>query len=299
MPKDFDPKLPKRKAPYPDRKPSKPKSSTQQDRGEDKQYPSVNELKRRIRDVRRLLSKTDLPADKRIIQERALAGYEKELADEEQRRERSRMIKKYHFVRFLDRKTATKKVNKLNRTRDELANTKTTDGGIDEETKKKLEKLDARLRIARVNLNYTIYYPLMKKYISIYAERKKAGDDQNQDGEEGSEEDGGELELSASATEEKKAMWLVVEKCMEDGTLDLLREGKLDLSGGEGAGEKSEASKSRSKKDSGTKKAGRKEKTNVKTSRSEDRKGKSTKHAPPVSAEEAEGDESDGGFFEM
>lgn len=97
MPKDFDPKHPKRKTPY--SKP-KPKSSQSQER-EEKQYPSVNDLKRRIRDVKRLLAKPDLPADKRIIQERALSGYEKELADEEKRRERSRMIKKYHFVRFL------------------------------------------------------------------------------------------------------------------------------------------------------------------------------------------------------
>ena len=64
-------------------------------------YPSVNELKRRIRDVKRLLNREDLPADVRIIQERALSGYEKDLEDEMQRRDRSQMIKKYHFVRFL------------------------------------------------------------------------------------------------------------------------------------------------------------------------------------------------------
>ena len=64
-------------------------------------YPSVNELKKRIRDVKRLLNKTDLPADARIVQERALSGYEKELEDELKRRDRSKMIKKYHFVRFL------------------------------------------------------------------------------------------------------------------------------------------------------------------------------------------------------
>lgn len=64
-------------------------------------YPSVNELKRRIRDVKRLLNRADLPADARIVQERALAGYEKDLEEELKRRNRSEMIKKYHFVRFL------------------------------------------------------------------------------------------------------------------------------------------------------------------------------------------------------
>jgi rRNA-processing protein Efg1 len=64
---------------------------------------SVNELKRRIRDVKRLLNHADLPGDARIIQERALAGYEKDLAAEVEKRKRSEMIKKYHFVRFLGR----------------------------------------------------------------------------------------------------------------------------------------------------------------------------------------------------
>lgn len=68
---------------------------------EKQNYPSVNELKRRIRDVKRLLSRGDLAADARIVQERALAGYKKDLEDETQRRARSQMIKKYHFVRFL------------------------------------------------------------------------------------------------------------------------------------------------------------------------------------------------------
>lgn len=64
-------------------------------------YPSVNDLKKRIRDVKRLLNKPDLPADALVLQQRALAGYEQDLAEEMTRRQRSQMIKKYHFVRFL------------------------------------------------------------------------------------------------------------------------------------------------------------------------------------------------------
>lgn len=62
---------------------------------------SINDLKRRIRDVKRLLSRANLSPEARIIQERALKGYEKDLKDEQDRRQRSEMIKKYHFVRFL------------------------------------------------------------------------------------------------------------------------------------------------------------------------------------------------------
>lgn len=68
---------------------------------QEKEYPSVNELKKRIRDVKRLLNKQNLSADARVVQERALSGYEQDLAEETARRERSQMISKYHFVRFL------------------------------------------------------------------------------------------------------------------------------------------------------------------------------------------------------
>jgi rRNA-processing protein Efg1 len=63
---------------------------------------SINDLKRRIRDVKRLLARhADLLPEARIVQERALAGYERDLEGEQERRARSEMIKKYHFVRFL------------------------------------------------------------------------------------------------------------------------------------------------------------------------------------------------------
>jgi hypothetical protein len=63
---------------------------------------SINDLKRRIRDVKRLLSRAEnLSPEARIVQERALKGYERDLEQEQARRQRSEMIRKYHFVRFL------------------------------------------------------------------------------------------------------------------------------------------------------------------------------------------------------
>lgn len=96
--------MPKRK--HPDRSasptaaapPSKKKPHPQK---QELDRPSVNELKKQIRNARRLLARDDLPADSRIVQERALAGSEKELEEETRRRQRSEMIGKYHFVRFL------------------------------------------------------------------------------------------------------------------------------------------------------------------------------------------------------
>lgn len=150
-------------------------------------------------------------------------------------------------------------------------------------------------------MNYTIYYPLTEKYISIYAEKKSKGEkggqaeDGDQDMEEEEQARQGEDGLSASATAEKLAMWRTVEKCMEDGTLDLLREGQLGLNGEKESGEKNKAESS--KKKSAGEKGSTKEKTDVKASKTKARQGKSTKHSAPAPADE--GDESDGGFFEM
>lgn len=77
------------------------KSKAQPTPRNERESRSVNELKKRIRDVKRLLNKGTLPPDARVVQERALAGYEQDLEDETTRRDRSHLIKKYHFVRFL------------------------------------------------------------------------------------------------------------------------------------------------------------------------------------------------------
>ncbi|KAL2833206.1 hypothetical protein BJY01DRAFT_225278 [Aspergillus pseudoustus] len=289
----------KRKSPYPPSSsgtPLKRKKTTTITRNPDEQpaQTSINDLKRRIRDVKRLLYKSDLPADKRIIQERALKGYEKELADEEGRRERSKMIKKYHFVRFLDRKTATKEVNRLTRQHDELAKSDITEGNT-KTKKKELAQLARQIHIAKVNLNYTIYYPLTEKYISIYAEKKQKKKEGGQ-GTDGDLSDEEAVEAAAGlSAAERTAMWRVVEKCMEEGTLDRLREGKLDVNGER----KSKADRSETASEDTTGKKGSKEKVDKHSKPREaiGRQERKTKHAPPPKQEEE--DESDGGFFEM
>ncbi|KAL4962322.1 Efg1 domain-containing protein [Aspergillus stella-maris] len=323
MPKAFNPPKTPRKTPYPTTSKSKPKPSSNRkptDRTpgtEAKEFPSINELKRRIRDSKRLLNKPDLPADKRIIQERALKGYEKELADEEKRRDRSRMIKKYHFVRFLDRKTATKEVTRLTKKLNELSSSSTDDPSLSDEAKrKKLVKLESRLHNAKVNLNYTIYYPLTEKYVSLYAEKKQAGKDGKDAAAESDDEDeienaqkGGRRSSTASTAPVtvlgSQAMWQAVQRCMEEGTLNQLREGKLDLSNGaskakgksKGQGKEAETnSAAKEKKDKGAAngKEGKTNKDNI------TRKGKPAKYpvpAPPPAQED--GDDSDGGFFDV
>jgi hypothetical protein len=281
----------------------------------ERQYPSVNELKKRIRDVKRLLQKPKLPADARIVQERALAGYEQDLAEENARRERSQMIKKYHFVRFLgtsrklslvklrvansalrpDRKNATKHLNRLERRQKEQT--------LDSKQKKHLE---SKIHAARVNLNYTIYYPLTEKYIALYPKSKTSDKDGADSGSES------EAEQKTRDDEEKPPIWSVVEKCMEEGTLGQLRDGKLNI----GADGKQTAPPSAKAGADTVSKKGKKESKELKDSKSQkprstddkskydnftrkDRRREQAKEQAKMPAPvQTDGDESDGGFFE-
>ena len=62
---------------------------------------SVNPLKKKIRDITRLLERSeDLPPGVRIEHERALASYKQDLVAADDEKRRQKMIKKYHMVRF-------------------------------------------------------------------------------------------------------------------------------------------------------------------------------------------------------
>jgi len=67
--------------------------------------------------------------------------------------------------------------------------------------------LKDQMHIAEVDLNYAQYYPLMEAYISLYPQKE--------------EEDGDDVKVAG--TRPKPPMWVEVEKCMEGGTLDQLR----------------------------------------------------------------------------
>ncbi|PWY73822.1 hypothetical protein BO94DRAFT_474966 [Aspergillus sclerotioniger CBS 115572] len=271
-------------------------------------YPSVNELKKRIRDVKRLLNKADLPADARIVQERALKGYENDLEEELKRRDRSKMIKKYHFVRFLDRKTASKDISRLTRREKEITSSSTLES---KEKERKLKALAEKLHVARVNLNYTIYYPLSEKYIALYAEQRKKTTTTGGKGDGEDSDDDARFGPIHATVAEKPGMWHVVEKCMAEGTLDELRDGKMKVKvdGEDATGEKKQkvvvkegkknsaaAAVKEVKSDRNTKgwervESGRSERSKRRAAARED-------YARRNAAKD-DGEESDGGFFEM
>ncbi|CZT03639.1 related to rRNA-processing protein efg1 [Rhynchosporium agropyri] len=159
---------------------------------------SVNAIKKRIRDVSRRLERSEnAPADKKLEDERALIAYQQELADAEAEKIRQKMIKKYHMVRFFERRKAERQLKRL---RKRLLETKSTE---------EVETLKAEMHIVEVDLNYTQYHPLSEAYISLYPNVSSAG--------------GEEEETRGDTGKSKPPIWAEVEQAMEDGTLRKLR----------------------------------------------------------------------------
>lgn len=113
----------------------------------------------------------------------------------------------------------------------------------------RLVELEKQIYSTEVDINYAKYSPLTEKYISLFPsdkskdkegrkKNKKDGDDgQEQEGEseDGEEENQEKSELGQKlapiryASSERPPLWYAVEQSMKDGTLELLREGKLGI----------------------------------------------------------------------
>jgi hypothetical protein len=208
-----------------------------------------------------------------------------------------------------DRKAASKDLNRLLRREKEIS-----DSDLDKAAKEeKLAALARKIHVARVNHNYTIYYPLTQKYVALYAEKKKKKKESTAESEKPNESDA-EVgsKLIYETTGERPPMWSVVEKCMEDGTLDLLREGKLNSEEGEKGSQAPEQKRSKKSTDEDQHARNKSSKERVsdkasgksrKSERKEDRKptkSSATEGAYWSSNEHNDdGNESDGGFFEV
>ncbi|KAI9791664.1 MAG: 18S rRNA maturation protein [Piccolia ochrophora] len=161
---------------------------------------SINTLRREIRSITRLLAHSqDLPADVRMENERALAAYNQEVEAVEQENRRQKMIKKYHMVRFFERKKATRLLKRLQK---QMMQDQSGDS----------PHLKQQLHEAQVDLNYTLYHPLDQKYVALY----------------GSRGGGGETEDTQehTVTRERPSMWKVVESMVSESDLQALRDGK-------------------------------------------------------------------------
>ena len=79
---------------------------------------------------------------------------------------------------------------------------------LETESTDEVEALKRQMHVAEVDLSYTQYCPLSEPYVSLYSQKSSVAE----------EDDCGTAVLTP-----KPAMWAEVEKCLEDGTLDRLR----------------------------------------------------------------------------
>ncbi|CAI2015949.1 hypothetical protein SEUBUCD646_0G05140 [Saccharomyces eubayanus] len=116
----------------------------------------ANKIKRRIRDLERLLEKKKdiLPSTVIIEKERNLQALRLELQNNELKNKIKANAKKYHMVRFFEKKKALRKYNKLLK--------KANESDSDD------KDLQAQLRATKVELCYVINFPKTEKYIALY-----------------------------------------------------------------------------------------------------------------------------------
>ncbi|EME87920.1 uncharacterized protein MYCFIDRAFT_205844 [Pseudocercospora fijiensis CIRAD86] len=169
----------------------------------------VNELKSQIRSLKRLLER-DLPANVRVEKERALQTVTKELQDAERAKKKSGMIGKWHKVRFFDRQKAERRLKKARKALEAAA-------GADAALEKTVEDCE-------VDVSYAIYYPLEVDYVPLFPSKRK---------KDGEATERAETDDKAAGREGDQEMWETVRKCMAEGTLQDLREGRLRASGAE------------------------------------------------------------------
>jgi rRNA-processing protein Efg1 len=172
--------------------------------------------------------------------------------------------------------------------------------------------LAQKIHAARVNLNYTIYCPLTEKYISLYPKSK--GKSEEAGAESASESDSQERKKNDG--DAKPPLWPVVEKCMEEGSLDLLREGKLNI-GADGQRISAPSKKSTATAESQQPKIKKEHKEPKELKNVPEKEKRSSRHAESKKREkpghkdhgrgrnkahdvpaEPDGNDSDGGFFE-
>jgi hypothetical protein len=80
-------------------------------------------------------------------------------------------------------------------------------------------KLQQRVHNAEVDVNYAIYYPLMRPYSSLYPKSKNRKVDDSEDAEDTGEDAKNSAEIDGPKGDVE--MWKTVEKAMEEGTLGL------------------------------------------------------------------------------
>lgn len=115
--------------------------------------------KKKIRDIERLLKRDKLPADVRAENQRALKALKIDLESTQDHLKSKKIAKKYHMVRFFERKKALRKLKQAKKAYDEVA---------EKEVKKDIKKARKVVRHCEIDFAYTVLFPKNQKYISLY-----------------------------------------------------------------------------------------------------------------------------------
>lgn len=131
---------------------------------------STVRVKKKIKSIEGLLKRDTLPADIRIEKERALKALRIDLKNTYFNMKTKERAKKYHMVRFFERKKAVRKLKQATKAYEEVEKT---------EVKKDIKKARKVLKHAQVDVAYVIMFPKSAKYISLYPNAPKEDLDEN------------------------------------------------------------------------------------------------------------------------
>lgn len=220
----------------------------------------------RIHSLKKQLARGTLPSTIQQEKERELAALIHEQTKTASKQQAKKTLEKYHYVRFLERRKAEKKLKRLRK---------------QQETHGDSTELSNTIHEMEVNLNYTIYAPLGEKYVSLFVSENEVQPDDKR--------------IKGEKLQHRPATWYAVESAMLHGEAELeaLREGRnvsqaqTDLSNEE-ANLRHKQSPSKAGKDS-----------NRDSSRIHTRKAqKVDSHLEVEGDASSDSDEIDGGFFE-
>ncbi|KAI2637365.1 hypothetical protein GGS21DRAFT_474414 [Xylaria nigripes] len=251
--------------------PSHENSKHKRKKGPSQEKPSsVNWLKKRARTIERRLNREEgLPANVQHDLEKELDHHKQKLEHLADSRLRSNMIKKYHMVRFFERKKAVRLAKQIQTQ---------LDAATDEEERKNLQ---AKLHIAEVDALYAKYHPHRERYISLYPIPSNVqGDTKKEDASS----------AARSLLAERPPLWSVIEKVAEKGTPALvqIQERKSAV---ESKNQKSQENRNHAS-------AAKAERHKAKGSSAGSRKSNSKQQQSRPEPSDPDGDDSDGGFFE-
>ncbi|KAI0971650.1 hypothetical protein F4678DRAFT_70530 [Xylaria arbuscula] len=236
---------------------------------------SIAWIKKRARTIeRRLNHSASLPANVQHDLEKELEHHRQKIDDQSDKKKRNDMIKKYHMVRFFERKKADRLVKQL---RTQLEAT------TDKEEKKKFE---ADLHIAEIDALYPRYFPHRERYVSLYP---SPSSDQDAQGSAKAEDASA---AARSLNTERPPLWGEIEKAAKKGTWALTQIQERRLT-------RSKAPREGPSKHSSVAKAGPlKTKTPSAPESADSNRGKGKRQQPTEPSDSGSDGDSDGGFFE-